>query len=247
VTKPETYADALVGCDAVINLVGIIREFPGRGITYQRLHVQATEHLLRVTAAAGVRRYLHMSALGARAGAPSTYHRSKFQAEELVRSSGLDWTIFRPSVIFGPKDDFINKLAGLVSKLPIVPVIGSGTYRLQPIAGDDVARCFTMALTMPETIGAAYDLCGCDPLTYRELLAAIGAVFGKHPVRTVSIPPACMMFLARLLQRFPLFPVTPDQIRMLLEESLCDGSWRGIFPFAPVGLTEAIHVYLQRS
>lgn len=245
-TRPETYRDALKGCDAVINLLGIIREFPGQGVTFQRLHVQATGHVLQAVQEAGIRRYLHMSALGARADAPSAYHRSKFQAEELVKASGLDWTIFRPSVIFGPKDDFINKLAAMVDTLPVVPVIGSGNYRLQPIAGDDVARCFTMALTMAETVGKAYDLCGCDRFSYRELLDVIGSVFGTYHVRILPVPLSLMVFLARLLQRFRFFPVTTDQISMLLEESMCDGSWRGTFHFEPVGLAEAIHVYLSR-
>ncbi len=245
--RPETYRDALKGCDAVINLLGIIREFPGQGVTFQRLHVQATGHVLQAAEEAGIRRYLHMSALGARAEAPSAYHRSKFQAEELVRASGLDWTIFRPSVIFGPKDDFINRLAGMVNTLPVVPVIGSGTYRLQPIAGDDVARCFTMALAKAETVGKVYDLCGLDRFTYRELLAVIGTVFGTYRVRTLAIPLPLMLPLAGLLQRFRFFPVTTDQIRMLLEESLCDGTWRSTFRFEPVGLAEAVHVYLARG
>jgi NADH dehydrogenase len=95
-----------------------------------------------------------------------------------VRASGLDWTIFRPSIIFGPRDDFVNKLAGFIRSYPAVPVIGDGRYRLQPIAADDVARCFAMALEMPETIGQTYEICGPDRLTYNELLDTIGRVLG---------------------------------------------------------------------
>jgi NADH dehydrogenase len=245
VTRPETYAAALQGCDAVINLVGIIREFPARGVIFERLHGEATRTLLGAARKAGVRRFVQMSALGTRPAAVSRYHQTKYRAEEEVRSSGLDWTIFRPSVIFGPKDDFINKLAGFIRKLPAVPVIGDGSYRLQPIDAGDVARCFAMALEMPETVGKTYELCGRDRLSYLELLDIIGMVLGKRPVRTVRIPLRLMESVTPHLQRFSFFPITMDQIRMLVEENLCDGTWRETFHFEPVGLEEGIRAYLR--
>lgn len=245
VTRPETYAAAVEGCDAVINLVGIIREFPARGVIFERLHGEATRTLLGAARKAGVRRYLQMSALGTRPAAVSRYHQTKYRAEEEVRASGLDWTIFRPSVIFGPKDDFINRLAGFIRKLPAVPVIGDGSYRLQPIHAGDVARCFATALEMPETTGKTFELCGRDRLTYLELLDTIGTVLGKRPVRTVRIPLRLMETVTPHLQRFAFFPITMDQIRMLLEESVCDGTWRETFHFEPVGLEEGIRAYLK--
>jgi NADH dehydrogenase len=247
VTRPETYAAALRDCDAVINLVGIIREFPERGITFEQLHVTATKNLLAAAQHAGIRRFIQMSALGARPDAVSLYHRTKYHAEQLVRTSGLDWTIFRPSVIFGPKDDFINKLAGFVKNLPLVPVIGDGSYRLQPIDGNDVSRCFAMALDMPETVGQAYELCGRDRFTYRDLLETVAKTLGKKSARTIKVPVSLMKLITPLLQRFSFFPITMDQITMLLEESICDGTWRETFRFEPVGMEEAIHVYLKGS
>jgi len=244
-TQPETLAAALQDCDAVINLVGIIREFPARGISFEKLHVGATKNLLAAARHAGIRRFIQMSALGARPGAVSLYHQTKYRAEEEVRASGLDWTIFRPSVIFGPQDDFINKLADFVRKLPFVPVIGDGNYRLQPIDGNDVARCFAMALEMSETIGQSYGLCGRDRITYRELLTIVARTLGKKSVRTVQVPVSFMKLVTPPLQRFPFFPITMDQITMLLEESICDGAWKETFRFDPVGIEEAIHVYLQ--
>lgn len=242
---PESYGDALRGCDAVINLVGIIREFPRKGITFERLHVRATQGLVKAARQAGIRRYLQMSALGAGPDAVSSYHRTKFRAEEEVRVSGLDWTIFRPSVIFGPKDDFINKLAGIISALPVVPVIGHGRYRLQPIDGGDVARCFRMSLEMSDTVGKIYELCGPDRLAYIELLQAIGRVLGKRSVRTVSLPLGLMKLVTSIPQRFPFYPITMDQLRMLEGESICDCTWRETFRFDPVGLEEGIRVYLK--
>lgn len=247
VTRAGTFAEALQGCDAAINLIGIIREFPGRGITFEKLHVLATENMIDACRQAGVKRYLHMSALGTGPAASSRYHETKFRAEELVRASGLDFTIFRPSLIFGPNDDFVNKLAGLIKHSPAVPVIGDGSYRLQPISADDVARCFAASLEMPETIGKTYELCGPDRLTYNEMLDIIGKVLGKDGVAKVKSPVGLVKLAARLMQGFSFFPVTTDQIVMLLAENFCDGEWRKTFSFEPAGFAEGISCYLGRK
>jgi len=245
VTRPESYAAALRECDAVINLAGIIREYPARGIIFERLHGEATRSLVGAARKGGVRRFLQMSALGTRPAAVSRYHQTKYRAEEEVRQSGLDWTIFRPSVIFGPRDEFINRLALQIAKLPLVPVIGDGSYRLQPIYAGDVARCFADALDMPETVGASFELCGMDRFSYREMLDLIGRVIGRRTVRKLRLPLGLMELLIPYLQRFSSFPITMDQLRMLLEESVCDGTWRETFRFEPVGLEEGIRAYLR--
>lgn len=234
------------GCDAVINLVGIIREFPGRGVTFKRLHVEATANMLAAARENGIRRYLQMSALGSRPGAVSGYHRSKYAAEELVAAAGLESTIFRPSLIFGQGDAFVTMLAGYVRSLSAVPVVGSGRYRLQPIAAEDVARCFALALEKPATIGQVYTLCGRDRLNYLELVDAICRALGKSFVLKVKNPLSLMKLVTPLLERFSFFPLTSDQITMLLEESICDGSWRETFGFEPVGFEEGIARYLRR-
>ena len=245
ITIPATFADGLKGCDAVINLVGIIREFPSRGVTFENLHVKATKNLADAAGRAGIRRYLQMSALGTKPNASSRYHQSKFHAEEFVRSSGLDWTIFRPSLIYGPRDDFVNKLAGLVRSLPVVPVVGDGTYRLQPISADDVARCFAMALKMPETVAKTYELCGPDRFSYNDILDTIGLAMGKTNVIKVRNPLPLMKAIVPIFQRFPLFPITMDQIQMLLEENICDGNWRETFRFEPERFAAGISRYLR--
>ncbi len=247
ITRPETLVAAVRGCDATINLVGIIREFPGRGVTFARLHVAGTRNLLEAAKAAGIRRHLQMSALGTRPDATSNYHRSKYQAEELVRGSGLDYTIFRPSIVFGPKDAFVNKLAGYIRSFPAVPVIGDGRYRLQPIAADDVARCFVQALEMPQTMGKTYELCGPDRLPYNELLDTIGRVLGKRQVRKLPNPLGIMRVVVPLLQGLPFFPLTMDQLLMLIEENICDGSWRETFKFEPERFEAGIARYLRKG
>ena len=236
---------AAAGCDVAINLVGIIREFPLKGITYEQLHVKATENMLAAARENGISRFLQMSALGSRPGAVSGYHRSKYRAEELVMASGLDYTIFRPSLIYGPKDAFVNMIAGFVRSLGVVPVIGDGSYRLQPIAADDVARCFALAIEKSETIGKGYNLCGNDRMNYIELVDAVAAVLGKSCIK-VRNPLFVMKLMTPLLEWLPFYPVTSDQITMLLEESICDGSWQETFGFKPVAFREGISGYLQK-
>ncbi len=245
VTRPETLAAAVAGCDATINLVGIIREFPARGITFEKLHVEAMKNVVEAARGAGIRRHLQMSALGTRPDATSLYHRTKYRGEEHVRASGLDWTIFRPSLIFGPRDAFVNMLAGYIRSYPAVPVIGDGRYRLQPISADDVARCFAMALEMPETAGQTYELCGPDRLTYNELLDTIGRLLGKSRVVKIPNPLGIMKAVVPLLQGFSFFPITMDQIAMLVEENICDGRWQETFRFAPERFEAGIAKYLR--
>lgn len=245
VTRPETYANELNGCNAIIHLVGIIREFPARDMTFDKLHVQATRNMVDAAKGAGIKRYLQMSALGTRANANSRYYQTKFLAEEYLRASGLDYTIFRPSIVFGPHDDFINKLAGYIRSYPAVPVIGDGAYRLQPIAADDVARCFAMALEMPETTGKTYEICGMDRLSYNEMLDIIGRVLGKSRVVKIPNPLGIMKLVVPLLQGFSFFPITMDQLLMLVEENICNGAWRETFRFEPQRFEEGIRAYLR--
>lgn len=244
VSLADSYADAMNGCDAVINLVGIIREFAGKGITFERLHVQAAHAMTSAAKRAGVTRYLQMSALGTRADAVSDYHRTKWMAEEIVRASGLEWTIFRPSLIFGPHDAFVNMLADQLRMLPVLPTMGDGNYRLQPIHGDDVANCFSDSLEKPETIGQTYCLCGPDRMSYRELLDAIASALGSSAPLKPALPLGLMKPVISILQNFRLFPITLDQLQMLLEESICDGSWQQTFTKPPVRFEEGIKKYL---
>ena len=244
ITRQESFSEAARGCDAVINLVGIIREFPLRGVTFEKLHVQATAHALKAAKKGDVRRYLQMSALGTRRDAVSGYHRTKFQAEELVRASGLDATIFRPSLIFGPKDSFVNMLAGQLRLAPVMPVIGDGAYRLQPIHADDVARCFALALEMPDTIGKTYELCGNDRFSYVSLLDEIAVAMGRSKPVKPRIPLCLMKAVVPILQNAPQFPITTDQLQMLIEENICGCEWKSTFGFEPRGFADGIREYL---
>lgn len=222
VLEPGALAGSVEGCSAIIHLVGIIREQRMRGVTFERLHTQATANMLAVAREAGVKRFLHMSALGTRAGARSGYHRTKWEAEEAVRASGLDWTIFRPSVIYGPGDEFVSVLAGLVRRLPAVPVLGDGRYRLQPVAVEHVAEGFARALSLYATIGQSYGVAGPEAYAFDALLDQIGQALGKPRVRKAHAPMALVRTATRLLGWLPGYPVTMEQLQMLEEESVTD-------------------------
>jgi len=221
VLNRDAMARAAAGCDAVIHLVGIIREFPRRGITFERLHVEATEIVVDAALAAGVPRFLHMSALGARSGPADPYHTTNFQAEAYVRASGLTYTIFRPSVIYGPGDQSINLFARQIKTLPIFPIIGDGLYQMQPVPVNAVAQAFALALKLPHTENRIYDVGGPEPLTFNDIIDTLAQVLGKK-VWKVHLPVWPMRLAAGLLGRFPWFPVTKGQIRMLLEGNTCE-------------------------
>ncbi|USG64716.1 complex I NDUFA9 subunit family protein [Brevibacillus ruminantium] len=211
---------AMKGCDAVIHLVGIIREQKRKQITFQRIHVEGTRNMLEAAKANGISRFVHMSALGARANATSGYHQSKYEAEQLVQKSGISSVIFRPSVIFGPGDEFVNMLADLV-RMPITPVIGDGSYLLQPVARETVADVFVQALTNGDVAGRIFETGGPEPISYGGILDAIGEAIGKRKVRKLYIPLALMKPVITTMEGFTFFPITHTQLTMLLEGNAC--------------------------
>ncbi len=203
-------AEAVAGAVAAVYLAGIIRE---RDQTFEAVHVRGVEHAVRAMRDAGVRRLLHVSALGARRGTKSRYFETKARGEAIVRESGLDWTIFRPSLIFGEGDAFFGKiLKGLVRMpLPFIPLVGSGEYPFRPVWAGDVAGAMRQSLERPKTIGEAYDLVGPREYPYRELVRLVRDALGsKKPL--LSLP---VWFFA-LLARLPAAPITRDQLYMLL-------------------------------
>jgi uncharacterized protein YbjT (DUF2867 family) len=241
----QTLDDGLAGCDAVVHLVGIIRERPAIGSTFERVHVQGTQNVLGAAAAAGVRRYLHMSALGARAGARSRYHRTKWAAEEAVRSSPLPWTIFRPSIVYGPGDEFVTMLRGMIEGLPVVPVIGSGRQRLQPVPVAQVAQGFARALALEATVKHTYDVGGPDAVSMVELLDMIAAALGRRRRLKVHVPIRLVRPVTQILHRLPGYPLTPDQLVMLEEDNTCDPSaFFSTFGLTPVPLAAGLRSLL---
>jgi NADH dehydrogenase len=241
---PDALEADIAGCDTVVHLVGIIREHRARGITFERVHHEGTHNVLAAAGRAGVRRYLHMSALGTRPGARARYHQTKWAAEDAVRASGLAWTIFRPSVIYGPGDGFVSMLAGMVRRLPVVPVIGDGRQRLQPVPVEHVAAGFARAVTVEGSVKQTYAATGPDAVSMVEMLELIGAALHRR-VRTVRVPLGLMRPIARLLHRMPSFPVTPDQLLMLEEDNTGDpGPFYTTFGLTPIPLAQGLRQLL---
>jgi NADH dehydrogenase len=243
VLEPDDLTASIEGCAAIVHLVGIIREQPSRGVTFERLHAQATRNVLELARKAGVPRYVQMSALGTRPGARARYHRTKWEAEEAVRASGLDWTIFRPSIIFGRGDAFVSVLARVIKRLPFVPVLGSGRYRLQPIPVEQVAEGFARAIRTPATVRQTYEVAGPAPYAFVDLLDEIARALGRARARKLHVPLGPVRFVTRGLEWLPFYPVSSDQLTMLEEESITDPS-----PFfADLGLEpEPLAVGLRR-
>jgi uncharacterized protein YbjT (DUF2867 family) len=186
--KPETLSPAMEGLHAVIHLVGIISETSR--MTYEQAHVEATRNLLSAAKKAGVTRWVQMSAAGTRPHAASRYHLTKWQAEELVRQSGLDWTIFRPSLIYGydERDRLLNLLRKALSapfewiQLYSLPLLNGGEPLIQPVSVREVARCFALAPAKEASIERTFDLVGPVAFSWRRMVFQIMGALGKKGI-----------------------------------------------------------------
>ncbi|MDR0251284.1 MAG: complex I NDUFA9 subunit family protein [Burkholderiales bacterium] len=212
---------AFAGSTAVVNFVGIIRET--RRQSFVRAHVLLSQDVVAACVKAGVTRLLHMSALNADSSGPSDYLRSKGDGEAAVQTSKLRWTIFRPSVVFGPDDAFLNTFARLLPQVPLL-MVPSAQTRFQPVYVGDVAEAFCRALSLPSTVGKTFPLGG--PRVYRldELLRWLGKTIGS-PKPILSTLAALAPLQAWLLEHLPGHLMTRDQLLSMQKDSVCpDGS-----------------------
>ena len=233
--NPESpITDTFLSADAIINLVGIIREFPGQGITFQRSHFLVTKNLVDYACATGVKKFLQMSALGVKPNSQTNYFRTKFEAENYLKESGLSWTIFRPAVIFGPGSHFVGLMSDMIKKFPVVPVIGDGKFKMQLVHIDNVCAGFREGLFDDRALGKTFEIGGPDILKYDDILDVIGKAMGKLKVRKVHQPLWMIRLMAGLFGGFAWFPITNDQITMLLEGNYTnDKSYWEIFGLTP--------------
>lgn len=247
VTQPETLQGVLAGCQAVVHLVGIIREYPRQGVTFDRLHRQATVHMVAAAQAQKVKRFVLMSSNGASIEGRTAYYRSKGQAEEVLKASTLEWTIFRPSVMYGAEDNFCTLLAGMVRILPVVPVLGDGCYRLAPVAVEEVAASIVACLGRPDAVDQTFHCCGGQTVTYDALLDLIGGLLQRRKVVKVHQPIWLVKPLLARLQAVPGCPLTVDQLQMLLAGNVCDPHpWQTFFGFNGRPLEEGLRRVLIR-
>lgn len=225
------------GMDAVINLVGVLHE--KRKGDFQRAHAELPRKVIAACRAAGVHRLLHMSAIGVSPDGLSRYQQSKGEGEAAVREAqgeDLQVTIFRPSVIYGQGDSFLNLFAELLTWSPVLP-LGSPEARIQPIWVGDVVRAFAASLENPATHGQSYDLCGPQAYTLLELVEYVRATLGL--TRWVYPLGEFMSYMQALaLELSPLKLLTRDNVLTLKTPAVCDCPFPAVFGFAPVALED---------
>lgn len=243
VNDPAQLRSLVARVDTVVNLVGILHE--QGALTFERAHVELPRNVIAACQAADVRRLVHMSALGAAVDGPSKYQRSKGEAERLVQASGLHWTIFRPSVIFGRGDSFLTMFAQLVRWLPVV-ALASPHARFQPVWIGDVAHCFARSVDDERTIGQRYDLCGPTAYTLRALVEYVGKLTG-HARPIVPLGPSFSMLQARLLELAPVKLMTRDNLASMSCDNVCGGPFPDVFAIEPKPLEAIAPEYLGDS
>jgi uncharacterized protein YbjT (DUF2867 family) len=232
IADPGAVRKAVAGADAVIYNIGILREFPARGITYEALHFNGARRVMDAAEEAGVRRFLLMSANGVKADGTG-YQRTKYMAEQYLATTGLDWTVFRPSVLFGDprgRMEFATQLYRDVVRSPLpaplfydgVLPMDAGMFRMSPVHVKDVASVFVKALDMPETVGGIFALCGPEALTWKDILQTIARSAGTAKWM-LPAPVLLLKGIAAMLDQYAFFPITRDQLTMLMEGNTCEG------------------------
>ena len=232
VTNPASLRAAFYDLEEVVHLVAVIQE--RGGATFYRINVEGTRNVLKAAEDGGVRRFVHMSAIGAQENPAMRYLYSKWVAEQLVFSSGIPYTILRPSLLFGEGDEFMNALAGLIRTMPIVPVIGNGKNEFQPISVDDVARCVANAVDNPRLRNRRVEIGGPQRLTYDQVVDEVAFTMSTKRWK-LHIPVALMRFPVWLTEKlFSKPPVTKDQLAMLQVPNYSEkDTVQGEFRFSP--------------
>ena len=225
VREAPTLESATQGVDVIIGC----QQFPnspienkGRAQTFEAVDAVGTENLVRAARAAGAKRYVYISGAGASPDAPQHWFRHKWRAEMAVRESGLLYTIFRPSWIFGPEDKALNRFLAISRFLPFVPLIGNpGNQRMQPVFIDDVGRAVTEALVHPTADNQVFEIGGPEVLTMKEVVATALEVSGRRRL-LLSAPRPLMKIAASVLQFMPGRPLTPDAVDFITMDALAD-------------------------
>lgn len=236
--------DAFRGCGVVINLVGILNEKGHNGRGFHHAHVALSNRVVEACKANGIERLLHMSALGAdSSNGPSFYLRSKGEAEDAVHASGLKVTSFRPSVIFGEGDSFLNRFINLMA-IPGPFPLACAYARFAPIWVEDVVNCFIHALGDDQTIGQHYNLCGPNEYTLEELVRYTARLRGKKKW-IVPLGKSLSAIQARVFELVPGKPFSRDNYDSTRCPSVCDEAFPTVFGFTPHRLESIAPEYLQ--
>ena len=236
---------AVQGADAVINLVGLL--FPSGPQRFDAIHVRGAHLIAEAAAEAGVRRLVHVSAIGADPESESAYARTKAEGEAAVREAFPDATIVRPSIVFGPEDDFFNRFGWLATLLPALPLIGGGTTRFQPVYVADVAEGIGRILADDACRGATYEFGGPTAYSFRELMAYILQQTGRKRL-LLPVPYGIAKLEAFFLQLLPKPLLTMDQVELLKHDNLPSGDVPGLaeLGLVPRSVEAIVPSYLYR-
>ena len=234
---------AMRGVDTVVHLVGILTETKRE--KFHTIHVKGTENVLRACRHSGIKRYIHISALGTRKNARSQYHRSKWQAEELVRGSGLEFTVFRPSVIFGKGDRFTTLLARVLKLFPLVMVPCSGKNRMQPLYVRDLVAAISSSIERTDAIGKTFEIGGRDVLTFDEIVDEIARVLKRKALK-IHMPMGVVRLGATVMEYLlPSPPLTRDALLMLEEDDItAQNALTEFFRIEPTPFRDGLKEYL---
>ena len=244
VCEPEQVATAVAGADAIVNLTGILYQ---RGEqSFEALHVEAAEAIAKAAAAAGAKTLVHVSAIGADKDAESVYAASKGEGEERVRAAFPGAAIVRPSLVFGPEDDFFNRFAALARVLPALPLIGGGHTRFQPVFVGDVAAAIARLGADPALGGRVYELGGPTIYTFKELMQIVLRETERKRL-LVPVPFALVTLKALFLQLLPRPLLTPDQVTLLKSDNVVTGGDAlASLAIAPASVEVEVPAYLWR-
>ncbi len=243
-TQPGTVARAVEGADLLVNLVGILAE--RRGGDFQRIQAEGPGMIGAAAARAAVGRVVHVSAIGADAAAASLYARSKGQGEQALRTALPAATILRPSLVFGPEDQFFNRFAALAAISPVMPVI-AGATRMQPVYVGDVADAVMAALARPEAAGVTFELGGPTIWTFREILAWILKETNRRRW-LLEVPMGVARLQAAILEKLPGKLLTRDQLLLLAQDNVAAATIPGLgaLGIRPTPVDLVVPQYLQR-
>lgn len=230
IADKDQVAAALAGSDAVVNLCGILFQ---RGQSFEDVQANGAGNVAEAAAEAGVGALVHVSAIGADKDGDAAYAQTKAEGEDRVRAAFPAATILRPSIVFGPEDDFFNRFAAMARMSPVLPLVGGGKTRFQPVFVGDVAAAIATALSREDARGKTYELGGPTIYSFKELLQFILAQTGRRRL-LAPLPFGLASFQAFFLQFLPTPPLTPDQVKMLRSDNVVS---RGALTLADLGIT----------
>ena len=257
ISDSDAVRETIAGVDSIIYNIGIIREFPSSGITYKKLHYDGVLLCIKLAEEMNVSRFILMSANGVKEGGTG-YQHFKYMAEQELQSSKLEWTIFRPSLIFGKPyqnlhKEFCSQLRDEMLSLPIpAPLfyrgifpIKAGLFSMSPVHAKNISQFFVKSLTMDKTIGKIYNIGGNEHFTWKDIIHNIAIASNKLTWK-IPAPVFVVNILAKILDRYKWFPVTQDQLVMLLEGNVVEEQYFKEFDIEPINFNKETLVYLMK-